>query len=253
MTIHLDRISKVFGWGASSKQALSPIDLEFCTGIYGLIGPNGAGKTTLLRILTTLAAPTTGCVRINGVDLAKDSVARQHYRSRMGYMPQRFALYPSLTGWQFLHFLARVRKIPHEFYQEAALEEIAVQTGLTEFMHHPIRTYSGGMRRRLGLAQVLLGSPQMLFLDEPAGDLDPEERYRLHSVLTSLGQKGLLILSTHLMEDVSKLCTDIVILNEGSLVFSGPITQLSGSSHSSESLTKAYICMIAQHQGRQKL
>lgn len=254
MTMHvqLDRISQVLG--RRRIRALSDITATFHTGVYGIVGPNGAGKTTLLRILATLLPPTSGGMQVNGADIA-DPAVRRDFRAQMGYMPQQFGLFRSLTGMQFLEYLASVRRLPPHLCHARALSEVAGRAGVVDLLHRPMGSYSGGMQRRMGLAQALLGAPQVLLLDEPTVGLDPAERMRVHGILVDLGQAHLLVISTHLMEDVARLCSRVLLLNEGALIFAGSPAHLANRDSggpqtavpSADILTEAYIHLLTEH------
>lgn len=221
MDIVIERVSKQYG----SHQALQGIDLRIEHGMFGLLGPNGAGKTTLLRILATLLRPTSGRVIIGSSDLSQRS-QRKAVRAQLGYLPQDLGLYPDLTGREFLDYMGLLKRLydrPARRRQIAALLSVV---SLAEQADRKIRTYSGGMKRRLGIAQALLGDPRVLVIDEPTAGLDPEERIRLRTLLTRLAEDRVVILSTHVVEDISQTCEHLAVLDQGTVTFDGLTRQL---------------------------
>jgi ABC-type multidrug transport system ATPase subunit len=221
MDILIEHVSKRYG----SHEALRGIDLHIKQGMFGLLGPNGAGKTTLLRILATLLRPTNGRVVIDSFDLGQ-AAHRKAVRAHLGYLPQELGLYPDLTGREFLDYMGLLKRLYDRTArrrQIAALLEVVSLAGSTD---RKIKTYSGGMKRRLGIAQALLGDPQILVVDEPTAGLDPEERIRLRTLLTRLAQDRVVILSTHVVEDISQTCERLAVLDQGTLVFDGLTRQL---------------------------
>lgn len=221
MDIMIEHVVKRYG----SHEALKGIDLHIEHGMFGLLGPNGAGKTTLLRILATLLRPSSGRVVIDSLDLSQRA-QRKAVRARLGYLPQELGLYPDLTGREFLDYLGLLKRL---YDRGARRQQIAALLGvvsLTAEADRKIKTYSGGMKRRLGIAQALLGDPQILVIDEPTAGLDPEERIRLRTLLTRLAEQRIVILSTHVVEDISQTCERIAVLDQGRLVFGGLTREL---------------------------
>lgn len=221
MKIVIEHLSKRYG----SHEALRGIDLHIGQGVFGLLGPNGAGKTTLLRILATLLRPTSGRVVIGDLDLGR-SAQRKAVRARLGYLPQELGLYPDLTGRELLDYMGLLKRLydrPARRRQIAALLDVVSLAGSAD---RKIKTYSGGMKRRLGIAQALLGDPQILIVDEPTAGLDPEERIRLRTLLTALAEERIVILSTHVVEDISQTCERLAVLNTGALAFDGLTSHL---------------------------
>jgi ABC-2 type transport system ATP-binding protein len=221
MTIRIEHVSKRYG----SLEALQGIDLQIEQGMLGLLGPNGAGKTTLLRILATLLRPTSGRVVIDSWDLSRNA-QRKAVRAHLGYLPQDLGLYPDLTGREFLDYMGLLKHLYERSARRRQIEFLLDIANLTENADRQIKTYSGGMKRRLGIAQALLGDPHILVIDEPTSGLDPEERIRLRTLLTRLAQDRVVILSTHVVEDISQTCERLAVLNQGKLVFDGPTRQL---------------------------
>lgn len=221
MEIMIEHVTKKYG----SHEALKGIDLRIEYGMFGLLGPNGAGKTTLLRILSTLLRPTSGRVLIGGADLSQGR-QRKAVRAHLGYLPQEFGLYPDLSGREFLDYMGLLKRL---YDRNARRQQIAALLGvvnLTGDADRKIKTYSGGMKRRIGIAQALLGDPRVLVIDEPTAGLDPEERIRLRTLLARLAEDRIVILSTHVVEDVSQTCGRLAVLDQGQLIFGGLTSQL---------------------------
>ena len=224
MDIMVERVTKKYG----SHEALKGIDLYIEHGMFGLLGPNGAGKTTLLRILATLLRPSSGRVIIGSSDLSQRA-QRKEVRARLGYLPQELGLYPDLTGREFLDYVGLLKRLYNRGARRQQITALLDIVSLTTEADRKIKTYSGGMKRRLGIAQALLGDPQILIIDEPTAGLDPEERIRLRTLLTRLAEKRVVILSTHVVEDISQTCERIAVLDTGRLVFDGLTRQLIAS------------------------
>ena len=211
MEISIKGLSKKY---KGNKFGLKNFNLELKNGILGLIGPNGAGKSTLMRILATISRPSEGQVSLNGKDIVKfpDNV-----RKVLGYLPQDFGVYQNLTAMEFIEYLGAVKGFTGKSMKiriEALLEEL----NLTAVRNHQISTYSGGMRQRIGIAQVLLGNPKLLILDEPTVGLDPEERVRFRNLLTDLSGERIIILSSHIVSDIETIANDIAIIYQGRLL-----------------------------------
>lgn len=214
-------VSKRYG----SHEALKGIDLHIEHGMFGLLGPNGAGKTTLLRILATLLRPTSGRVVIGSSDLSQ-SKQRKEVRARLGYLPQELGLYPDLTGREFLDYMGLLKRLYDRGTRRHQIATLLEIVNLVSHADRQIKTYSGGMKRRLGIAQAILGDPRVLVVDEPAAGLDPEERIRLRTLLTRLAENRVVILSTHVVEDISQTCERLAVLDQGILTFDGLTRQL---------------------------
>lgn len=199
--------------------ALRGITLSIKTGLFGLLGPNGAGKTTLMRILATLLRPTTGTARVLGHDVT-DSKGQAAIKQSLGYLPQELGLYPELTGAEFLDYVARLKGLPRGVRRQE-VNNLIETVGLIEVAQRRVKTYSAGMKRRLGIAQALMGNPHLLIVDEPIAGLDPEERVRLRNLLAELARECLVIMSTHIVEDISLTCPRLAVLHEGRILFDG--------------------------------
>lgn len=198
-------------------RALDHVSLHISGGMFGLLGPNGAGKTTLMRILATLTLPTHGRAIIGGVDVARNPAwVREH----LGYIPQDFGFYKTLNAYELLDYVATMKNVPRAARRrqvETALERV----NLTQDAHRRVGTYSGGMKQRLGIAQALLGDPELLVVDEPTAGLDPEERIRFRNLLAQIARRHTVMLSTHIVGDIEASCTAVGVLSRGRLIFQG--------------------------------
>lgn len=211
MELIIDRVSKQYG----NKIAVDRISLNLKKGVYGLLGANGAGKTTLMRMICGILTPTSGTISFDGVD-----VSDEEYRAVLGYLPQDFGYYPDFTGKDFLLYMAALKGIGKKAAQRKA-DELIELVSLTDVAKKKIKTYSGGMKQRLGIAQALLNNPQILILDEPTAGLDPKERVRFRNLIGKLGEGCIVILSTHIVSDIDKIADRILVMKQGQLVFNG--------------------------------
>jgi len=198
--------------------ALKGVSLEIPEGLFGLLGPNGAGKSTLMNILAGLLEPTGGSVTLDGVDIVQDPRA---VWSRLGYLPQDFGFYPSLSGAQMLDFLLQLKGVEAPQGRKALVGELLERVNLADAAKRKVRTYSGGMRQRLGIAQAIAGNPRLVIVDEPTAGLDPEERQRFYRILAELGRDRIVLLSTHIVEDIATLCPRFAVIRGGRCVTSG--------------------------------
>jgi len=220
-TIAVTGVEKRYGRIA----ALAGATLELGTGITGLLGPNGAGKTTLMRILATVLAPDAGRLRILGLDpLAAGE--RLAIRRRLGYMPQEPGFHRAFTAFEFIDYVAILKEQTDRRARHDDVRRVLDLVGLGDVSQRKVKALSGGMRRRVALAQALLGEPQVLVLDEPTAGLDPEQRLRFRELLSGLADERIVLLSTHQTEDVAALCQSVVVLNEGSSLFEGTPREL---------------------------
>ncbi len=201
----------------SGPQAVAQMNLALNAGIVGLLGPNGAGKSTLMRMLATLTRPTEGRILWRGIDSARQPDA---LRSALGYLPQDFGAYAALSAREFLAYLAAVKGLAHQ-RSAARVDECLALVGLSDAADKRIGAFSGGMRQRVGIAQALLGDPQLLIVDEPTVGLDPEERLRFRNLLTDLAGQRLVILSTHIVSDIEASASTLAVLDRGQLRFHG--------------------------------
>ncbi|MEV0171896.1 ABC transporter ATP-binding protein [Streptomyces sp. NPDC050803] len=199
--------------------ALDALDLDFGPGVHGLLGPNGAGRTSLIRVLATVAAPTSGRVEMLGEDVG-DPRGRGAVRRRLGYLPQEFGYYPGFTVREFVAYMAWLKEMPAAD-TPAAVERAVARVGLADRIDAKVRTLSGGMVRRVGIAQAVVNDPKVLLLDEPTAGLDPEQRVEFRELLRELGASATVIVSTHLVEDVAAACTEVTLLAAGRVAYRG--------------------------------
>lgn len=218
MNVEIVELVKDFG----KFRALDSVSLRIGSGMFGLLGPNGAGKTTLMKILTTLLRPTAGRVMIDGrsVEAHPDYV-----RQRLGYLPQEFGFYKSLNAYDLLDYIATMKNIPRA-QRRQQVERVLEQVNLTKDAKRRVGGYSGGMKQRLGIAQALLGDPELLVVDEPTAGLDPEERIRFRNLLARISGQRVVILSTHIVADIEASCTQVAVLNRGRVAFDGTPDEL---------------------------
>ncbi|MFY9610617.1 MAG: ABC transporter ATP-binding protein [Blastocatellia bacterium] len=215
----------------SGIQALKGITLEVPSGMFGLLGPNGAGKTTLMKIAATLLEPDSGTVQMNGVDLI---TRKDKARRMLGYLPQEFGLYPTLTAEQMLDYFAKLKGVADKKQRLALVDALFERVNLSSARKQRLGGFSSGMRQRLGIAQALIGEPELIIVDEPTAGLDPEERVRFHNLLSeTASDTAVVILSTHIVSDVSNLCSRMAIIRQGAILASctprQAIDQLQGS------------------------
>jgi len=205
-------------------KALDDINLSISDGMFGLLGPNGAGKSTLMRIMVTLMQPSMGRVLVDGKDIGKH---RKEIRTMVGYLPQDFRFFTKLKSWEFLDYAARLAGMNSRKERLIRVDEMLESVGLFEFRNRMANKLSGGMKRRLGIAQALIAHPSIIIVDEPTTGLDPEERIRFRNLLSDLGRsETIIILSTHIVGDISSTCNQMALLNEGSLIYQGTPDQL---------------------------
>ena len=198
------------------KRAVDRVDLRLTEGINGLLGANGAGKTTLMRMLCGILKPTTGSIALDGVD-----VSSEDYRAVLGYLPQDFGYYPDFTGLDFLLYLAALKGLSRSHAKRKA-KELLELVSLKDAGEKKIKTYSGGMKQRLGIAQALLNDPSLLIVDEPTAGLDPKERVRFRKLIAGLGQDTIVLLSTHIVSDVEKIADHMLMMSDGKIIFDEP-------------------------------
>jgi ABC-type multidrug transport system ATPase subunit len=221
MQISVSQLSKRYPGG---KLALKNIDLDIPKGLFGLLGPNGAGKTTLMRILVTLLKPSSGRVKVNDLDIRKN---RKEIRRQIGYLPQDFSVFAKLTVWEFMDYSACLNGILSKNKRRDRIDLLLESVGLFEARDRLTGKLSGGMKRRLGVAQTLIGDPPFLVVDEPTVGLDPEERIRFRNLLSDLSaQDRIILLSTHIVGDISSTCENIALMDLGHIIFHGPPADL---------------------------
>jgi ABC-type multidrug transport system ATPase subunit len=205
-------------------RALDDVSLEVPRGMFGLLGPNGAGKSSLMRTIATLQEPDSGSIRLNDIDVLAD---KDRLRGTLGYLPQEFGAYPRTSPLTMLEHIAALKGIPGNARRDL-VEQLLVQTNLWDVRRKNIDTFSGGMRQRFGIAQALIGDPRLIIVDEPTAGLDPAERRRFHNLLARIGEDVVVILSTHIVEDVADLCPRMAIMGLGRILLEGAPDHLVG-------------------------
>lgn len=211
MELVIDRVSKQY----KNKIAVDRVSVKLHQGIYGLLGENGAGKTTLMRMLCGILKPTGGTITFDGVD-----VSEEQYRAILGYLPQDFGYYPEFTAMDFLLYFAALKGIPKRQAKRKA-EELLTLVSLEGVGRKKIKSFSGGMKQRLGIAQALLNDSKLVILDEPTAGLDPKERVRFRNLIESLGKNSIVLLSTHIVSDIEHIADEVLMMKEGQLIFRG--------------------------------
>ena len=201
---------------SSGVQALRGVSLDLSPGVFGLLGPNGSGKTTLMKIVATLLEPDSGTIEMNGVDLL---TRKDHTRGMLGYLPQDFGLYPTLTAWQMMDYFAKLKGVTDKKERHALIDALLDRVNLSSERRQRLGEFSGGMRQRLGIAQALIGEPELIIVDEPTAGLDPEERVRFHNLISETASENtVVILSTHIVSDVSNVCSSMAIIRQGKIL-----------------------------------
>jgi ABC-type multidrug transport system ATPase subunit len=244
MNIEIAGLTRRFG----RNQAVAGVDLEAGPGVFGLLGPNGAGKTSLLRMMATVLPPSSGRLRLLDRDPGGFG-PRREIRRRLGYLPQNLGYYPSFTAVEFVEYFALLKEMPAARISRAVASAIE-QVDLGDQAKAKLRTLSGGMLRRVGIAQAIVNEPDLLLLDEPTAGLDPEQRVAFRSLLRDLGQRATVVVSTHLVEDVGAACTEVALMNQGKIVFRGTPDQLTarGEGHGvgDAPLERGYSAVLTQ-------
>lgn len=211
MELVIDRVSKQY----KNRIAVDRITMSLGQGVYGLLGANGAGKTTLIRMICGILKPTSGAITFDGIDVSEEA-----YRAVLGYLPQDFGYYPEFSAMDFMLYLAALKGIPRKQARRRA-KELLELVSLGDVSRKKIKTYSGGMKQRLGIAQALLNDPKLLILDEPTAGLDPKERVRFRDLIESLGKDSIVLLSTHIVSDIEHIADQVLIMKDGQLIFQG--------------------------------
>jgi ABC-2 type transport system ATP-binding protein len=220
MNVEIAGLTRRFG----RTQAVAGVDLSAGPGVFGLVGPNGAGKTSLLRMMATVIPPSSGRLQLLGRD-PRGYGPRREIRRRLGYLPQNLGYYPSFTVAEFVEYFALLKEMPPARVPAAVAAAIE-RTGLGDKARVRLRTLSGGMLRRAGIAQAIVNEPELLLLDEPTAGLDPEQRVAFRALLRERGEHATVVVSTHLVEDVGAACTEVALMNEGKMVFQGTPAEL---------------------------
>ena len=208
---------------ANGVRALDDVSLEIGRGMFGLLGPNGAGKSTLMRTIATLQTADSGSIRFNGIDVLEQP---DQVRRILGYLPQDFGVYPRISAEAMLDHMAILKGVVNRKERKDLVDFLLAQTNLDKVRNKALTGFSGGMRQRFGIAQALIGDPQLIIVDEPTAGLDPEERNRFHNLLADIGESVVVILSTHIVEDVTDLCPQMAIMADGRIVASGRPVEL---------------------------
>lgn len=212
MELSLSNISKTYKNGV---KALDDVTIDISAGMFGLLGPNGAGKSTLMRTIATLQAPDSGSAIFNDINILEDKIS---LRKTLGYLPQSFGVYPKMSAEDLLMYFARLKGITDKKERDQMVQTALEITNLWEVRKKNVKGYSGGMKQRFGIAQLLLNSPKLIIVDEPTAGLDPAERHRFLNVLREIGTNNIVIFSTHIVDDVKELCTDMAIMNGGKIL-----------------------------------
>lgn len=215
MELKIKNLSKTYPNGV---QALKNITLDIPQGMFGLLGPNGAGKSSLMRTLATLQQADSGSAMLDGLDILKD---KAEVRKILGYLPQEFGVYPKVSSYNMLNHIASLKGISNSGERKELVESLLNKTNLWDVRNKSLGTYSGGMKQRFGIAQALIGDPKLIIVDEPTAGLDPAERNRFHNLLSEIGENTIVILSTHIVDDISNLCNNMAIICLGEVVAKG--------------------------------
>ncbi|WP_068619776.1 ABC transporter ATP-binding protein [Paenibacillus tuaregi] len=221
MKLELNKLTKRF----SAKTAVEDMNITINSGVYGLLGANGAGKTTLMRMICGVLAPSSGSITLNGADIAEMG---EQYRDLLGYLPQNFGYYPDFTAEEFLLYVAALKGIPPRNAKLKA-NDLLQTVALSDVARKKIRTFSGGMKQRLGIAQSMLNDPRIVVLDEPTAGLDPKERVRFRNLISDLAKDKIIILSTHIVSDVEYIADQILVMKKGRLLMTGTVEELTSS------------------------
>lgn len=222
MNIIISQLQKIY---RGEVYALNKLDLHIPSGIFGLLGPNGAGKTTLMRILAGILQPSGGSIHIGPHD-GTTQQGRRAVQRMLGYLPQDLGVYPDLNAREFLDYIAILKGLDDSRVRRRRVEELLDMVALSHVARRKLKTYSGGMKRRVGIAQALLNDPKLLIVDEPTAGLDPEERIRFRNLLSDQAGERTILLSTHIVEDIAQTCQNIAIMKSGQTIFQGTIEQL---------------------------
>lgn len=210
----------------NGTMALNNVNLKIHKGMFGLLGPNGAGKSTLMRTISTLQVADTGTIEFDGIDVFRQP---EELRKVLGYLPQDFGVYPKVSAEMMLDHIAKIKGINNSSDRKTYVADLLNKVNLYQFRKRNLGDYSGGMRQRFGIAQALIGNPKLIIVDEPTAGLDPLERNRFHNLLSELGEDAVVILSTHIVDDVVNLCTNMAVFNNGEVVVQGHPVELSNS------------------------
>ncbi|KXH81564.1 ABC transporter ATP-binding protein [Chryseobacterium kwangjuense] len=219
-TLSINNLNLIYKNG---YQAVKDISLEISNGMFGLLGPNGAGKSSLMKTIVGLQKPTSGTVIFNGTDVSKNP---DYIKQNLGFLPQDFGVYPKVSAYDLLEHIAVLKGISSRTERKEQILNLLEKVNLSDFRKKEVHTFSGGMKQRFGVAQALLGNPKIIIVDEPTAGLDPEERNRFNSLLNDISQEVIVILSTHLVEDVRNLCSEMAVMNKGQILRQGKPAEL---------------------------
>ncbi|AXT55132.1 ABC transporter ATP-binding protein [Aquimarina sp. AD1] len=220
MELIIDNLSKTY---ANGVKALQNVTLHIPKGMFGLLGPNGAGKSTLMRTISTLQEADTGSIQFENINVLKE---KNELRKTLGYLPQQFGVYPKISANILLNHLAVLKGITNKKERKEVVNSLLHKTNLYDVRNQNLGGYSGGMKQRFGIAQALLNNPKLLIVDEPTAGLDPAERNRFYNLLSEIGENTIVILSTHIVDDIKELCTNMAIINQGQVVLQGKPLEL---------------------------
>ncbi len=218
MELSLDRLTKHYG----SKIAVDQVSATLEPGVYGLLGANGAGKTTLMRMMCAILESTSGEVLLDGNDVISMG---EDYRNVLGYLPQDFGYYPNYTALEFLMYVSALKGIPKKIAKKRA-RQLLEEVGLSHVADKKVKTFSGGMKRRIGIAQAIINEPKILILDEPTAGLDPRERIRFSNIISDMGKDKIVLLSTHIVSDIEAIATELVVVKKGKILETGKVDEL---------------------------
>ncbi len=222
MHIYVHQLNKIY---RGDVHALNNLELTIPSGIFGLLGPNGAGKTTFMRILAGILSPTSGTLHV-GDHEANTEKGRIAIKRFLGYLPQDLGVYPDLSAREFLNYVAILKGLEDRTLRRRRVEQLLEMVALTNVANRKLKTFSGGMKRRVGIAQALLNDPKLLIVDEPTAGLDPEERIRFRNLLSDLGGNRTVLLSTHIVEDIAQTCQNLAIMKSGRVIFQGTVAEM---------------------------
>lgn len=223
MKLIINNLSKTYDNGV---KALQEVSLEISNGMFGLLGQNGAGKSTLMKTIATLQDADSGSIWLDGLDVVKHP---EEMRKHLGYLPQDFGLYPTVSAEDMLHYIARLKGISNQQQRNEQVDYLLQKVNLFNVKNKKLGTYSGGMKQRFGIAQALLGNPKIIIVDEPTAGLDPLERNRFYNLLSEIGENTIVILSTHIVEDVSTLCNEMAVIGTGKVLLNGQPASIESS------------------------
>lgn len=213
--LQIEQLKKTYPNGVS---AINDVSLTITNGMFGLLGPNGAGKSSLMRTIAGLQSPDSGKILLNGIDVVKDT---SNIKKKLGYLPQEFGVYPKISATDLLSHIAVLKGVINKKERKEQVAALLEQTNLYQHRNKEVYSFSGGMKQRFGIAQALLGNPEIIIVDEPTAGLDPEERSRFNNLLSEIGEQVIVLLSTHIVEDVKNLCSRMAIINNGKVLASG--------------------------------